>query len=45
MTLSAPIDLIAKGFKPSAVLYDDARHTGVDGPLIPVLPAPVAAAS
>ena len=30
------IYLIAKGFKPSHVLYDDGRHTGVDGPLIPV---------
>jgi len=27
VTLSAPIDLIAKGFKSSAILYDDARHT------------------
>jgi Domain of unknown function (DUF4386) len=43
--LSLGIYLIAKGFKPSAILYDDGRHTGVDGPLIPVLPAPVAAAS
>jgi hypothetical protein len=24
-----------KGFKPSHVLYDDGRHTGVDGPLLP----------
>ena len=41
--LSLGIYLIAKGFKPSAILYDDGRHTGVDGPLIPVLAAPVAA--
>jgi hypothetical protein len=36
---------IVKGFKPSPILYDDGRHTGVDGPLIPVLAAaePVAA--
>jgi hypothetical protein len=43
--LSLGIYLIVKGFKPSHVLYDDGRHTGVDGPLIPVLatPEPVAA--
>ena len=38
--LSLGIYLIARGFKPSHVLYDDARHTGVDGPLLPVLTAP-----
>jgi Domain of unknown function (DUF4386) len=31
--LSLGIYLIAKGFKPSPILYDDGRHTGVDGPL------------
>jgi hypothetical protein len=43
--LSLGIYLIVKGFKPSHVLYDNGRHTGVDGPLIPVLAAqgPVAA--
>jgi hypothetical protein len=35
--LSLGIYLIVKGFKPSPILYDDGRHTGVDGPLIPVL--------
>jgi hypothetical protein len=35
--LSLGIYLIAKGFKPSAILYDDGRHTGVDGPLVPGL--------
>jgi Domain of unknown function (DUF4386) len=38
--LSLGIYLIAKGFKSSHILYDDERHTGVDGPLIPVLAAP-----
>ena len=38
--LSLGIYLIVKGFKPSHVLYDDGRHIGVDGPLIPVLAAP-----
>jgi hypothetical protein len=38
--LSLGIYLIVKGFKPSQVLHDDGRHTGVDGPLIPVLEAP-----
>jgi hypothetical protein len=38
--LSLGIYLIVKGFKPSPILYDDGRHTGVDGPLIPVLPEP-----
>ena len=38
--LSLGIYLIVKGFKPSAVLYDDGRHAGVDGPLIPVIAAP-----
>ena len=42
--LSLGIYLIAKGFKPAQVLYDDGRHTGVDGPLIPVLAAPVVVA-
>ena len=43
--LSLGIYLIAKGFKPSPILYDDERHTGMDGPLIPglVVPQPVAA--
>ena len=34
--LSLGIYLIAKGFKPSPILYDAGRHAGVDGPLIPV---------
>ena len=38
--LSLGIYLIAKGFRPSHVLYDDERHTGVDGPLIPAFAAP-----
>jgi hypothetical protein len=38
--LSLGVYLIVKGFKASQVLYDDGRHTGVDGPLIPVLAAP-----
>lgn len=38
--LSLGIYLIVKGFKPSPILHDDGRHTGVDGPLIPVLAAP-----
>jgi hypothetical protein len=42
--LSLGIYLIAKGFKPSPILYDDGRRTGVDGPLIPELPAAVVAA-
>jgi uncharacterized protein DUF4386 len=42
--LSLGIYLIVKGFKPSSILYDDGRHTGVDGPLIPVLAAPEIAA-
>ena len=33
--LSLGIYLIAKGFRPSPILYDDGRRTGVDGPLIP----------
>jgi hypothetical protein len=41
--LSLGIYLIVKGFRPSSVLYDDGRHTGVDGPLIPGLAAPVVA--
>ena len=43
--LSLGIYLIVKGFKPSHVLYDDGRHTGVDGPLIPALAAPEPAAA
>ena len=42
--LSLGIYLIVKGFKPSSILYDDGRQTGVDGPLIPALTAPQAAA-
>src|SRR4051794_5649656 len=38
--LSLGIYLIVKGFKPSSILYDDGRHAGVDGPLVPVLMAP-----
>jgi Domain of unknown function (DUF4386) len=38
--LSLGIYLIVKGFKPSQVLHDDGGHTGVDGPLVPVLAAP-----
>lgn len=38
--LSLGIYLIAKGFKASHVLYDDARHTGVDGPLLATLGSP-----
>jgi uncharacterized protein DUF4386 len=36
--LSLGVYLIARGFKPSPILYDDGRHAGVDGPLIPGLP-------
>ena len=43
--LSLGIYLIVKGFKPSAILYDDGRHAGVDGPLIPVIAAPEAVAA
>ena len=43
--LSLGIYLIVQGFKPSQVLHDDGRHTGVDGPLIPVLAAPEPAAA
>jgi hypothetical protein len=43
--LSLGIYLIVKGFKPSPILYDDGRHTGVDGPLIPVLATPEPAAA
>jgi hypothetical protein len=43
--LSLGIYLIVKGFKPSAVLYDDGRHTGVDGPLVPGLAVPEGVAS
>jgi uncharacterized protein DUF4386 len=35
--LSLGIYLIVRGFKPSPVLYDDGRHAGVDGPLVPGL--------
>jgi hypothetical protein len=42
--LSLGIYLIVKGFRPSRILYDDGRHAGVDGPLIPALAAPVVAA-
>jgi hypothetical protein len=38
--LSLGIYLIVKGFKPSHVLHDDGRHTGVDGPLIPAFATP-----
>ena len=38
--LSLGIYLIAKGFKPSPILYDDGPRAGVDGPLMPVLAAP-----
>jgi hypothetical protein len=41
--LSLGIYLILKGFKPSPILYDDGRHAGVDGPLIPGLAAPAVA--
>jgi hypothetical protein len=37
--LSLGIYLIVKGFRPSPILYDDGRRTGVDGPLMPVLAA------
>jgi hypothetical protein len=37
--LSLGIYLIAKGFRPSPILYDDGRHAGVDGPLVPVFAA------
>jgi hypothetical protein len=32
--------LIANGFKPSPILYDDGPSAGVDGRLMPVLAAP-----
>ena len=38
--LSLGIYLIVKGFKPSPILYDDGRHTGVDGPAIPAPATP-----
>ena len=38
--LSLGIYLIVRGFKPSPILYDDGRHAGIDGPLIPVIAAP-----
>ncbi|MFN8132315.1 MAG: DUF4386 domain-containing protein [Solirubrobacteraceae bacterium] len=41
--LSLGIYLIVKGFRPSSVLYDDGRRAGVDGPLVPALPASVPA--
>lgn len=37
---SLGIYLIAKGFKPSPILYDDGPRAGVEGPLMPVLAAP-----
>ena len=42
--LSLGIYLIAKGFKPSPLLYDDGLRAGVDGPLMPVRAAPDIAA-
>jgi hypothetical protein len=42
--LSLGIYLIARGFKPSALLYDDGLRPGVDGPLIPLVGAPVVTA-
>jgi hypothetical protein len=36
---SLGIYLITKGFKSSPILSDDTRHTGVEGPLIPVVAA------
>jgi uncharacterized protein DUF4386 len=38
--LSLGIYLVAKGFKPSPLLYDDGPRAGVDGPLMPVLATP-----
>jgi hypothetical protein len=38
--LSLGIYLIAKGFKPSPILYDGGPRAGVDDPLMPVLAAP-----
>lgn len=43
--LSLGIYLIAKGFRPSPLLFDDGRHAGVDGPLIPPVSASVAPTS
>ena len=37
--LSLGIYLIAKGFRSSPVLYDDGRHTGVDGPRLAAVTA------
>ena len=34
------IYLVAKGFKPSPIRYDDGPRASVDGPLMPVLTAP-----
>ena len=42
--LSLGIYLIARGFKPSPILYDDGLRAGVDGPLVPLMAAPVVAA-
>jgi hypothetical protein len=42
--LSLGIYLIARGFKPSPILYDDGLRAGVDGPLVPLVTAPVVAA-
>jgi len=41
--LSLGIYLIAKGFKPSPILYDAGARAGVDGPLMPMLAAADAA--
>ena len=35
--LSLGIYLIVKGFRPSPILFDDGRQTGVDGPLMPLV--------
>jgi hypothetical protein len=42
--LSLGIYLIARGFKASPILYDDGLRAGVDGPLVPLVAAPVVAA-
>jgi len=42
--LSLGIYLIARGFKPSPILYDDGLRAGVDGPLVPLVAAPVVVA-
>jgi hypothetical protein len=43
--LSLGIYLIARGFKPSTILYDDGLRAGVDGPLIPLVTAPAVTTS